>query len=140
MEPTYKRVCRVIAELAGTDADSIGPGQSLGQRQTPNFYWQSLVINSEPPKPIGFDSLDLVQLAMALEEEFDIAISDDEVDSPAIDHVGGLVAFVQGKLDAMFCPSGWMGAPKGYCATTNAEGRLTYRASEPPPELYGDCS
>jgi acyl carrier protein len=99
-EPTYKRVCRVIADLAATDADRIGPGQSLGQKQTPNFYWHSQVKGAPLPAPIGFDSLDLVQLAMNLEEEFAITISDSEVDSRELDHVGGLVAFVQGKLDA----------------------------------------
>jgi acyl carrier protein len=99
-EPTYKRVCRVIGELTGIDPPGIGPGQNLGYEHRPNFYWQSLVINAEPPKPLELDSFDRIQLAMQLEEEFDILISDDEVDDLAIDHVGGLVAFVQGKLDA----------------------------------------
>lgn len=178
-EPTYKRVCRVIGELAGIDADGIGPGQSLGQRQTPNFYttdrwtpgakvrwvrslerrplavvdlpeltiasrfaplsvtlkecagivplgWLDLVEKPSEPKPIGLDSLDLIQLAMGLEEEFDISISDAEVDDKRIDHVGGLVAFVQGKLDAMFCPPGFMGAPPGYHAVQSPHG-LSYR-------------
>jgi acyl carrier protein len=92
-EQTHTRVSRVIARLAGIEAEDIGPGRSLGQRATPNFY-------SHDAKPIGFDSLDLIALAMELEGEFCITISDEEVDSPALDHVGGLVAFVQGKLDA----------------------------------------
>lgn len=100
MQQTYQRVCHVIAKMTLIEADKISPSQSLGQRQTPNHYWHCSVKGALPPQPIGFDSLDLVQLAMNLEEEFDISISDEEVDSPAIDHVGGLVAFVQGKLDA----------------------------------------
>jgi acyl carrier protein len=94
MEHTCQRVCRVIGALAGIDPDDIGPGQCLGYVATPNHY-------ADPPaKPLELDSLDRVQLAMHLEDEFSIQITDDEADQPALDHVGGLVAFVQGKLDA----------------------------------------
>jgi acyl carrier protein len=95
-EQTYQRVCRVIGELAAIDPTGIGPGQSLGYEQTPNFYWNG----ETPPKPLELDSLDLWQLIMALEEEFGISVSDAEAHEPSLDHVGGLVAFVQGKLDA----------------------------------------
>jgi hypothetical protein len=95
-EPTYKRVARVIGHLSGFDPETIGPGQSLGQKASANFYWHS----PTPPTPIGLDSLDLVQLTMELEQEFGIQISDDEADDMRINHVGGLVAFVQGKVDA----------------------------------------
>lgn len=90
---TYSRVCRVIGDLAGIDPASIGPGQCLGYESSANFY-------SKGARPLELDSLDRVTLAMKLEDEFKITLSDEEVDNPALDHVGGLVAFVQGKLDA----------------------------------------
>jgi acyl carrier protein len=93
-EQTYQRICRVIGELTGKDPSTIAPGQSLGYEQKPNIY-ASLVT-----QPLEIDSLDRVVLAMALEDEFSIAIPDDVVDDPALDHVGGLCAYVQGKLDA----------------------------------------
>lgn len=47
---------------------------------------------------LDLDSLDLVTLAMKIEDEFGIEISDDDVDSPALGTFGGLVAHVEGKL------------------------------------------
>jgi acyl carrier protein len=93
-DQTYQRVSQVIADLVGCAPESIGPGQCLGYRQTTNLY------ASTETKPLELDSLDRVSLAMKLEDEFHIEIPDAEVDDPAIDHVGGLVAFIQGKLDA----------------------------------------
>jgi acyl carrier protein len=92
---TYQRVCAVVGRVAGFDPATIGPAQCLGPTQTPNFYDRQ-----GAAKPLELDSLDRVALAMELEDEFRIQITDDEVDSPQIDHVGGLVAFVQGKIDA----------------------------------------
>lgn len=104
-EQTYQRVCRVIGDLAGIDPAGIGPGQSLGYEQTPNFYWQPSTKHHQigdphPMRPLELDSLDLWSLIMSLEEEFDIEISDEDAHMPSLGHVGGLVAFVQGKLDA----------------------------------------
>ena len=154
MEPTYKRVARVIADLAGLDADKIGPAQSLGQKQAPNFYWHSSVKGApaDPPKPIGLDSLDLVQLAMNLEEEFGISISDEEVDAPALDHVGGLAAFIQGKVDAKPKTYGDIAYQLAAYALRDREPRISDASEDragfttwdgravPPAELYGDCS
>src|SRR4051812_11669365 len=98
--PTYKRVCQVIGTLAGIDPEKIAPAQALGPSPTPNFYWHNAVKGALEPTPIDLDSLDRVALAMQLEDEFGITITDDEVDDHALNHVGGLVAFVQGKLDA----------------------------------------
>jgi acyl carrier protein len=42
---------------------------------------------------LGADSLDLVELIMALEEEFDVEISDEEAES--ITTVGGAVKYIE---------------------------------------------
>ena len=47
---------------------------------------------------LGVDSLDIVELSMALEEEFDIGEMSEE-DLATIKTVGDLVNYLQGKLD-----------------------------------------
>ena len=47
---------------------------------------------------LGVDSLDIVELSMALEEEFDIGEMSEE-DLATIKTVGDLVHYLQGKLD-----------------------------------------
>ena len=47
---------------------------------------------------LGADSLDIVELSMALEEEFDIGEMSEE-DLAGIKTVGDLVRYLQGKLD-----------------------------------------
>lgn len=92
---TWHRVSAVIAKYSGVAVEAIGPGQCLGETQTPNFY-----DTAGKATPLALDSFDRIEIGQALEEEFAIKISDDELDGPALDHVGGLVAFVQGKIDA----------------------------------------
>lgn len=53
---------------------------------------------------LDLDSMDRVLLAMKLEEEFGIEIPDDDVDKGALGTFGGLVAYVQGRLDAKAHP------------------------------------
>ncbi len=55
-----KEVCEVIAETINCDIDS-------------------LCENTKLHEDIGIDSLDAVELNMALEEKFDISISDEEL-------------------------------------------------------------
>lgn len=43
---------------------------------------------------------DLIETTIKIEREFNIDITDEETDKPALGTFGGLVAFVQGKLDA----------------------------------------
>ncbi|HLO12327.1 MAG TPA: acyl carrier protein [Pseudoneobacillus sp.] len=45
---------------------------------------------------LGADSLDVVELVMELEDEFDMEISDD--DAATIETVGDAVTYIQGKL------------------------------------------
>ena len=46
---------------------------------------------------LKLDSLDLVEITMALEDELDMEIADDEVD--ALSTVGELITYLAGKLD-----------------------------------------
>ncbi|MGE4609763.1 MAG: acyl carrier protein [Myxococcota bacterium] len=46
---------------------------------------------------LGADSLDIVELVMAMEEEFDIEISDD--DAEKIQTIGDAVSYVKGRLE-----------------------------------------
>ena len=47
---------------------------------------------------LGADSLDIIELVMALESEFHIVIYDNEVDKN-FTTVGHLIDFIQGKVD-----------------------------------------
>jgi len=46
---------------------------------------------------LGADSLDIVELVMAMEEEFDIEIPDD--DAEKIQTIGDVVSYVKGKIE-----------------------------------------
>lgn len=46
---------------------------------------------------LGADSLDVVDLVMSFEEEFDIEIPDDQVEK--IKTVGDIVKFIEGKVE-----------------------------------------
>jgi acyl carrier protein len=47
-----------------------------------------------------FDSMAVVTVLTMIEEEFGIAVSDDEVSADLFETVGSLKAFVEGKLEA----------------------------------------
>lgn len=47
-------------------------------------------------KELGADSLDVVQIMVALEEAFDIELVDDELKS--IDNMGGFIGYVKKKV------------------------------------------
>ena len=49
------------------------------------------------PDDLGADSLDVVDLVMSFEEEFDIEIPDDQVEK--IKTVGDIVKFIEEKVD-----------------------------------------
>ncbi len=46
---------------------------------------------------IDADSLDVVELVMALEEEFDLEIADEEVEN--IKTVGDIISYIDGKIN-----------------------------------------
>ncbi|MGE0383606.1 MAG: acyl carrier protein [Gammaproteobacteria bacterium] len=47
-----------------------------------------------------FDSMAVVNVVAAIEDEFGIVVGDDEIDASAFATVGALAAFVEGKLAA----------------------------------------
>ncbi len=75
----FERLCELIAEQFSVDAESITMETSFEET-------------------LGADSLDIVELSMALEEEFDIGEIGDE-DMSSITTVGDLVRFLQSRLD-----------------------------------------
>lgn len=58
----YEKVCKLLAEQLGISADKITP-------------------EAEVVKDLGADSLDVVELMMALEDEYGITLPENEVES-----------------------------------------------------------
>ena len=79
MEEIFKTMQDLIAEQFAIDADEISMESSFVD-------------------DLGADSVDLVELVMAMEEEFDIGEMSEE-DLATIKTVGDLVHYLQGKLD-----------------------------------------
>ena len=75
----FEKVCALIAEQFNVDADSITMDTSFED-------------------DLNADSVDLVDLTMALEEEFDIGELTEE-DTASVKTVGDLVHFLQSKVD-----------------------------------------
>ena len=57
-----------------------------------------VVLNASFVDDLGADSLDIVELVMSLEEEFDIEIPDD--DAEKIQTIGDAVAYLEERLGA----------------------------------------
>ena len=74
-----QKIIEITAETLGAEAESITENISFTE-------------------DLHADSLDLFELAMALEEEFDIGEMSEE-DLAGIKTVGDLVRYLQGKLD-----------------------------------------
>ena len=75
-EDTFKRVVKVVCEELGV---------------TENEVEESSVFTDD----LGADSLDVVELVMALEEEFSIEIPDDDVAN--MKTVGNVVSYIEEK-------------------------------------------
>lgn len=75
----FEKVCELISEQFNVDADSITMDTSFTD-------------------DLNADSVDIVDLSMALEEAFDIDEMAEE-DAAAIATVGDLVHYLQSKLD-----------------------------------------
>ena len=78
MEEIFKTMQDLIAEQFAIDADEISMESSFVD-------------------DLGADSVDLVELVMAMEEEFDIGEIDEE-DLAALKTVGDCVRYINGKL------------------------------------------
>lgn len=76
----------ILEKLRSLIADQLGVGSS------------NITMDTNFEEDLGVDSLDIVELSMALEEEFDIGEMSEE-DLATIKTVGDLVHYLQGKLD-----------------------------------------
>lgn len=73
---TFEKVSRIISEQLGIDSDF---------EFSPETTWEE----------IDADSLDLVEVVMAIEEEFDISVPDEAVAS--MQTMGDLVAYIDAE-------------------------------------------
>jgi acyl carrier protein len=73
------RVSAIIVEQLGVTKEELAPGASFID-------------------DLGADSLDIVELVMAMEEEFDIEIPDD--DAEKIQTIGDVISYVKDKIEA----------------------------------------
>jgi acyl carrier protein len=73
-----RRVQEIIVEQLGVSAEEAVPQASFIE-------------------DLGADSLDIVELVMAMEEEFDIEIPDD--DAEKIQTIGDAIAYLKGKVE-----------------------------------------
>ena len=74
-----ERVAEIIVEQLGVSRTEVTPEASFAE-------------------DLGADSLDIVELVMAMEEEFDIEIPDD--DAEKIQTIGDAVTYLKAKLEA----------------------------------------
>ena len=79
VENVQERVKNIIVEQLGVEADQVKP--------------EAQFVND-----LGADSLDTVELIMALEEEFDIEIPDDKAEK--IKTVEDVVKYIDGETNA----------------------------------------
>ena len=76
----FEKLCDLISEQFGVEPDTI-------------------TMETTFTDDLGADSLDIVELSMALEEEFGVSEMSEE-DIAGIATVGDLVTYLQNKLDA----------------------------------------
>ncbi len=74
-----ERVTEIIVEQLGVTRDEVVPEASFID-------------------DLGADSLDIVELVMAMEEEFDVEIPDD--DAEKLQTIGSAIAYLKAKLEA----------------------------------------
>jgi acyl carrier protein len=79
MASAFDRVKAIVVEQLGVDAEQVTP-------------------QSKFVEDLGADSLDVVELVMALEEEFDIEIPDEDAEKIAT--VGEAVKYIDSHVEA----------------------------------------
>ena len=77
MSTVLERVTKVIVDRLGVDESEVKPEASFRE-------------------DLGADSLDVVELVMELEDEFDMEISDE--DAEKISTVGDAISYIEGKV------------------------------------------
>ncbi len=75
----FDKVKEIIVEQLGVDGDDIKTDTSL-------------------TKDLEADSLDAVEIIMAIEEEFDIEVPDEEAENFA--NIGDIIKFIEAQTDA----------------------------------------
>lgn len=93
-EDVESRVKKILIEHLGVEVAAVTPDALL----VPKHDLKSRIIGNDPH--LGADSLDIVELVMAFEEEFRIEITDDEAEPLNDATVQGLIDFVAGKVAA----------------------------------------
>jgi len=79
MAPVFDRVKAIVVEQLGVEASEVTP-------------------QSKFVEDLGADSLDVVELVMALEEEFDLEIPDEDAEKIAT--VGEAVKYIESHTEA----------------------------------------
>jgi acyl carrier protein len=79
MAPVFDRVKAIVVEQLGVEADQVTP-------------------QSKFVEDLGADSLDVVELVMALEEEFDLEIPDEDAEKIAT--VGEASKYIESHAEA----------------------------------------
>ena len=74
----FEKIKNIVAEQLGANADEITMGSTFVE-------------------DLGADSLDVVELVMALEDEFDMEIDEDEAEN--ISTVGDVVEYIKAHCD-----------------------------------------
>lgn len=74
----FEKIKKIVAEQLGADADDI-------------------TMDSTFIEDLGADSLDVVELVMAMEDEFDMEIDEDEAEN--ISTVGDVVEYIKANCD-----------------------------------------
>ena len=78
MSTVLERVTKVIVDRLGVDESEVKPEASFRE-------------------DLGADSLDVVELVMELEDEFDMEISDEDAEKIAT--VGDAIKYIEGKVN-----------------------------------------
>ena len=97
-----------LAELRGARGrrlESLRGGDMSLERRVQEIIVEQLGVSAEEAVPqasfiddLGADSLDIVELVMAMEEEFDVEIPDE--DAEKIQTIGGAIQYLKDKLEA----------------------------------------
>ena len=105
MSTIEERVKKIVVEQLGVKEDEVTPNASFVD-------------------DLGADSLDTVELVMALEEEFECEIPDEDAESRP-DHASGCGASIRTR--AMAChPAGRFGSTTGVAKSCALEAQLSF--------------